>query len=471
MTPDHRTLWQQCLNIISGKLPEKVFNTWFTPAESLAYADGKVSIGVPSESFVALYESDEYYDALRDALRSVYGPGVKIEYTYNVVSTDPTSAVTIESSTPSTGVNNVRQDVSKPRNKPRHEHEGVVYEAVESQLNPVYNFENYCVGDSNRLAYTIAENLGSNPGNTVFNPFFLYGKTGVGKTHLVQAVGIRVKEKFPRARVLYTTSRTFENQYGIAVRDKKVNEFINYYQGIDVLLIDDIQELSGKAGTQNAFYPIFNYLHQKGKILVMTSDRPPVELDGIMDRLISRFKWGVIEVLPTPDLELRKQILRRKSAKNGLNLSQDVIDVIAAHVTDSVRELEGVVISLITRATLLNQEITPELAQIVMQSAVKLSKRKINFDMIVEATASHFNIDVDVIFSRSRLRDINDARQMIMYLAHRLTDLSSKSIGYKLNRTHVTVLHGIKSVADRIAVSPAAAQAASEIEHALQSTD
>lgn len=467
MTPDHKKLWQQCLHIISGKLPAKVFDTWFTPAESLAYADGKVSIGVPSESFVSLYESDEYYEVLRNALRAVYGPGIKIEYTYNVVSADPTSAVTIESATPSTGVG-MRHAGAQPA---RQNDGGVIYETVDSQLNPVYNFENYCVGESNRLAYTIAENLGSNPGNTVFNPFFLYGSTGVGKTHLIQAVGIRVKEQYPRARVLYTTSRTFENQYGTAVRDKKVNEFINYYQGIDVLLIDDIQELSGKAGTQNAFYPIFNYLHQKGKILVMTSDRPPVELDGIMDRLISRFKWGVIEVLPTPDLELRKQILRRKSAKNGLNLSPEVIDVIAAHVTDSVRELEGVVISLITRATLLNQEITPELAQIVMQSAVKLTKRKINFDMIVEATAAHFNIDVDVIFSRSRLRDINDARQMIMYLAHKLTDLSSKSIGYKLNRTHVTVLHGIKTVADRIAVSPAVAQSASEIEHALRSAE
>ena len=235
-----------------------------------------------------------------------------------------------------------------------------------------------------------------------------------------------------------------------------------------MLLIDDIQELSGKPGIQNAFYPIFNFLHQKGKILVMTSDRPPVELSDMMDRLISRFKWGVIEVLPPPDPELRKKILRHKSAKNGLDLSEEVIDVIASHVTDSVRELEGVVISLITRATLLNQTITPELAKVVMQSTVKMNRRTINFDMIVDITAAHYNIDVDVIFSRSRLRDINDARQMIMYLANRLTDLSSKSIGYKLNRTHVTVLHGIKSVADRIAVDAAVAQNASEIERRLR---
>lgn len=444
-------------------MPSDAFQTWFSPAESLGYADGKVSIGIPSEYFLDQYEN-RFYKVLRDALRQVYGPGVKIEYTYNVIGADPSSAITIESASPSASL--ISQSPVQPaidRNTP-----GVNYEEIDPQLKPIYNFENYCVGESNRLAYTIAENLGSNPRGTVFNPFFLYGKTGVGKTHLVQAVGIRVKECLPEARVLYITSRTFENQYGTAVKEKRVNDFVNFYQSIDVLLIDDIQELSGKTGTQHAFYPIFNFLHQKGKLLVMTSDRPPVELDGMMDRLISRFKWGVIEALPTPDLELRKQILRSKSAKNGLSLSDEVIDIIATNVTESVRELEGVVISLITRATLLNQTVTPELAKIVMQSAVKLSHRKINFDMIVEATAAHYNIDADVIFSRSRMRDINDARQMIMYLAHKHTDLSSKSIGYKLSRTHVTVLHGIKAVSDRIATDPAVSQYVSEIEQSLR---
>ncbi len=461
MTHDHKALWQQCLDIIARQLPREAFTTWFTPAESLGFENGKVSLRIPTAYFLEQYE-DRFYNVFSRALREVYGSGVKIEYKYDVVQGDPATEIKIgrDVATSSAPAPAQQRGAQAPS--------GVSIAKVDSQLKSIYNFENYCVGESNRLAYTIAENIGSNPRKTVFNPFFLYGSTGVGKTHLIQAVGLRVKELYPEAKVLYLTSRTFENQYGTAVRQKQVNDFINFYQGIDVLLIDDIQELSGKTGTQNAFYPIFNFLHQKGKILVMTSDRPPVELSDMMDRLISRFKWGVIEVLPTPDLELRKEILRHKSAKNGLDLSEEVIDVIATHVTESVRELEGVVISLITRATLLNQTVTPELARIVMQSAVKMTKRAINFDMIVEATAAHFNMDADVIFSRSRLRDINDARQMIMYLAHKLTDLSSKSIGYKLNRTHVTVLHGIKAVTDRVAIDPATAQSASEIEHTLR---
>ena len=465
MGKDHKSLWQECLSVIRDNMSPELFDVWFRDAESLGFNDGKVTISVPSEYFVSQYEN-RLYNVLRSALRKVYGAGVKIEYTYNVVGNDPTSAVTLASSSPSVSLKNpISRQIAQPANPMG---DGVVYEEIESQLNPVYNFENYCIGNSNKLPFTIAEFIGNNPNKTDFNPFFLYGNTGVGKTHLIQAIGVRVKERIPSARVLYITSRIFENQYGTAVREQRINDFVNFYQSIDVLLIDDIQELSGKTGTQNAFFPIFNYLHQKGKLLVMTSDRPPVDLDGFMERLLSRFKWGVTEVLPSPDLELRKAILRQKSDKNGLALPEPVIDVIAGHVTESVRELEGVVLSLITRATLLNQPVTPELAKLVMQSAVKIQKRKINFDMIVEATASYYNLDADVIFSRSRVRDISDARQVIMYLASKHTDLSSTSIGYKLSRTHVTVLHGIKNVENRIGTEPVFCDSIETIEKSLR---
>lgn len=445
-----------------SRVPQEAFHAWFEPARSVRYAEGKVTIEVPGQIFVEEYEAN-FRQAFAQSLLEVYGPGTRAEFTYMMVAHDSDSSVTIEGSAASPSV-----AVQKPAAKPNG---GVEYAEVDPQLSSVYNFENYCVGESNRLPYSIAENVGSNPHSTVFSPFFLHGGTGVGKTHLIQAIGIRVKERFPKARVLYITSRIFENQYGTAVREKRVNDFINFYQSIDALLIDDVQELAGKTGTQNAFYPIFNFLHQKGKLLVMTSDRPPVELEGMMDRLLSRFKWGVIEVLPAPDLELRKQILRRKSAKNGLALPEAVIDVIASHVTDSVRELEGVVMSLITRATLLGQEITPDLAKVVMQSAVKLRGRKINFDMIVEACAAAYSVDPDVIFSRSRMRVIGDARQMIMYMASRHTSLSSPAIGQRLGRTHVTVLHGIRVVADRIATDAATSQLAQEIERNLLNND
>ena len=465
MSADHKTLWQQCLVSLRGRLPADVFNVWFKDTRSLGYENDKLTLGVPSVFFVMQYEN-RLFDVLRAALIEVYGPSVKIEYTYNVVSSDPSTAVTIEKST-SDGETKPRKAV-KIEKAPTFVKGGVVYEEVDSQLSPIYTFDNYCHGSSNRLPFTIAESIGNNPRRTDFNPFFLYGDTGVGKTHLIQAIGLRIKERVPQAHVLYIHSRDFVNQYGNAVISKRTNDFINFYQGFDALLIDDIQELAGKPGTQEAFFPIFNHLHQAGKLLIMTSDRPPVELKDIMDRLISRFKWGVTEMLPKPDLELRKEILRHKSRKNGLNLPEEVIDVIAEHVTDSVRELESIVLSLIARAALINQPITPQLATVVMQSTVRVTKRKINFDMIVEASASQFDLDPDVIFSRSRVRDIADARQVIMYLAYRLTDLSSKMIGYKLNRSHVTVLHGIKTIENRIAVEPTFAAQINEIETSLK---
>ncbi len=464
-TKDHISLWQECLAIIRDNMNADLFNTWFSPAVSRGYENGVVTIGVPSEFFCQQYEN-RFFSILCSAMRRVYGADVKLQYQYNVVNNDPESEVTIASSTPSTMLKNpVDRQTQKAANPFIN---GVEYEDIDSQLNPTYNFENYCVGDSNKLAYTIAEYIGNNPTKTDFNPFFLFGNTGVGKTHLIQGIGIRVKERNPRARVLYLTSRIFENQYGKAVREKRINDFVNFYQSIDVLLIDDVQELSGKLGTQNAFFPIFNYLHQRGKLLVMTSDRPPVELDGMMDRLLSRFKWGVTEQLQAPDINLRKVILRKKAAKNGLALPDEVIDLIAENVTDSIRELEGVVLSLITRATILNQPITPELARVVMQSAVKLSTRKVNFDMIVESTAAYYNIDPDVIFTKNRVRDISDARQVIMYLANKLTDLSSTSIGHKLARTHATVLHGITTVKNRMAVEASLAESISAIEQSMR---
>lgn len=459
--PDHSELWQKCLACIRAQLPADVFSVWFKDTISISFEDRCLSIGVPSEYFVMQYEN-RLYDVFRSAIRQVYGPGVKIEYTYNVVSSDPTTTVTIEKST-SDGDKSPRGKKSRPQSP-----QEVVYEDIDPQLNEAYTFENYCKGNSNQLPFTIAESIGNNPRKTDFNPFFLYGNTGVGKTHLIQAIGQRIKYNNPKARVLYIRARTFENQYGQAVREHHINDFVNFYQSIDALLIDDIQELSGKSGTQNAFFPIFNHLHQKGTLLVMTSDRPPVDLDGIMERLVNRFKWGVTEQLPGPDLELRKSILRLKSAKNGLDLPEDVIDIIACRVTDSVRELEGIVLSLIARAALLNQPITPQLASVVMQSTVKVHKPRINFDMIVEATATAFDLDPDVIFSRSRVRDIADARQVIMYMAYKLTDQSSKIIGSKLGRSHVTVLHGIKTTENRILTEPEFSRKVMEIERTLK---
>ena len=475
---DHKALWQQCLDCIRSQMAPEQFAMWFKDTRSLGYTDGKLSIRVPSEYFVMQYEN-RLYDVMRNALIRTYGPGVQIEYTYDMVESQPDSAVTISTSTSDgfstqTGQQPSGQQANRPtagqqkvQRTPDSVRGGVIYEEIDPQLNAIYTFENYVCGASNLLPFNIAESIGNNPRKTDFNPFFLYGNTGVGKTHLIQAIGLRVKERYPHARVLYISARQFETQYGAAVRDKRINDFINFYQSMDALIIDDIQELSGKTGTQNVFFPIFNYLHEKGTLLVMSSDRPPVDLEGIMERLINRFKRGITQELPAPDMELRKSILRYKSHKHGLALPEDVIEVIANHATSSVRELEGIVVSLIARATVMNQPVTPQLATVVMQSLVRVHKRQINFDMIVEATAEGFHLDPDVIFSRSRVRDIADARQVIMYLAYKHADLSSKSIGTKLSRSHVTVLHGIKTVENRISVEPAFSQLVDTIERLL----
>lgn len=461
---DHIALWNKCLAILRENLSEEQFKIWFSPVVPRDFSDGILTLGVPSSTSVDMFE-DTFYTLLKSTIRSVFGRDVDTKYTY-CITRDPDSEVTVASSKPSAVLKNAEN--TQDQVAPNPFQAGVNERKIESQLNPTYNFENYCVGESNKLPFTIAEYIGNHPDKTDFNPFFLFGNTGVGKTHLIQSIGIRVKELYPMARVLYITSRLFENQYGKAIREKKMADFINFYEQIHVLLIDDIQELSGKPGIQNAFFPIFNYLHQRGRLLVMTSDRPPVALDGVMDRLLNRFKWGVTEELPAPDLQLRKKILHHKAARSGLVLPEDVIDLIAASVTSSVRELEGVVLSLLTRATILNQEITPELAKAVIASSVKMSTKRINFDMIVENTAAYYNLDPDVIFKKSRVKDVAEARQVVMYLADKLTDLSASSIGRRLARTHTTVTYGVATVKRRVDVEPALADALSSIEESIR---
>lgn len=292
---------------------------------------------------------------------------------------------------------------------------------------------------------------------------------GVGKTHLIQAIGIRIKERNPKARVLFMTMRQFQNMYQHVALDPKgsIPEFINYFQSMDCLLFDDLQEMTG-AKTASALFPIFNHLHAHNKKLIFSCDRPPQELDGLTDRLIDRFKWGITEPLPAPDLNLRKKILHAKADRNGLDLSDEIIDLIAERATGSVRELEGIVMGLLTRSIKTNMPLSVEMTKEVISHTVKTPVKKIiNFDMIVENTAEYFNLNPDNLFSKSRLRDIADARQIVMYLCSKHTDLSTPAIGAKLKREHSTVIYGIKAVKDRISCSKDTAAAVESIEKIL----
>lgn len=464
---DYKIKWQKCLDIIRDNLRREQFEAFFKDARAVGFADNELSISLPSQFFYEKYE-DDFYNIIKAARDRVFGSDVNISYLVGIVSDGKSdSNVTLPSQEKSRTVESkFLKSLQKPVASPLG---GEKYgEDIDSQLNSSLNFRNYCVGESNKLPFTIADYIANNPGKSEFNPFFLYGEVGVGKTHLIQAIGIRIKENNPRAKVLFISLRQFQNLMSNAQIQKKIPAFLNWFMQIDALLIDDLQELTFKDGTAKVLFPIFNHLHHHGKTLVFTCDRPPVELDGIADRLIDRFRWGVTERLPKPDRNLRKEILKFKARKNGLSLPENVIELIADRCSGSVREIEGIVMGILTRSITLNAPITPQLVEEVMRNSVKVVKKKdINFDMIVESTAEFYNLNPDVIFSKSRVRDIADARQMIMYLSHKHTLLSSTAIGNKLNRKHATVLHGISAVKDRLPYTKELSEAVESIEKIL----
>lgn len=465
MTPDYIDKWQKCLTFIHDNVGDAIFQTWFAPAKAIQFENNKLRLALPSKFFVEQYE-ERFIHVIASALRKEFGEGVELVYVVEVISGDRQSAVNIASPMKSNAVDTrFMQSIQRPASDFSNE-SGSKSSDFDPQLNPALTFENYCLGESNKLPHAIARHIAENPHKSDFNPFFLYGSVGVGKTHLIQAIGIRIKEQNPHAKVLFTTMRQFQNMYVNAVLKQKVPAFINWFQQeVDVLLLDDLQEIAGKAKTAETLFPIFNHMHHNGKQLVFTCDRPPVELDGIEDRLIDRFKWGITEELPKPDYALRRDILRFKANKNGLALPDEVIDTIASAAVGSVRELEGIVMGVLTRSITLNRPVSVELTREVMRHTIKSapSTKPINFDMIVDATAEYYKLNPDVIFTKSRVRDIADARQVIMFLCQEMTGLSSSAIGVKLNRRHATVLHGISAVKDRMAYAREVQEAVSSI--------
>ncbi len=437
---DKNILWNKCLSILRDNLNEEQFNAWFKPISVYSYEDNRLVLTVPSQFFVEKLEGS-YLNLVKATLRHVYGDGIKLYYN--------DSTVTVKGATTSPIIDN-RVERSLP--KVNNPFDKVEYGDIDSQLNPKYTFENYCGSMSNKLAVSIGEAIATNPKCKTFNPLFIFGPTGVGKTHLIQAIGIKMKEVLPQSRVLYVTARVFESQYTTAVRNNKVNDFINFYQSIDTLILDDIQEFAGKTATQNTFYHIFNHLHQNQKQLILSSDTRPVDMDGMVPRLISRFKWGMTAELAKPDYSLRRNVLTMRAEQDGLTISNEILDYIANNVTDSVRELEGVIVSLLAHATMLNQEITLELAKTVISNAVKVSKAQVTFEIIAEKVCEHYNIDTELIYGKSRKREISDARQIVMYLAKKLTQLSSTNIGTRLSRNHATVLHACKTIEERLSI-------------------
>lgn len=433
--------WQNCLDYIRDNVGEEVFKRWFSCVAFRNFANGMVTVNVPSDMYMQVFEH-RFSGIIHSAMTKNFGADVDLQYTFGVIKDDKSSEVKI-SSVPKSAV------IERERMQTQSDSGCNVFD---SQLNAAYTFANYCEGKSNHVPYAMAKYVADHPETQQFNPFFLWGSVGVGKTHLIQAIGIQIREQNPRKKVLYTSLKLFQHTVQVAGLEKSLPDLINFYRNIDVLLIDDIQELKASAKTtMDTLFSVFKYLQMNNKKLIFTSDRPPMDLDGISDRLIDRFKWGLVEELPKPDLDLRKMILRRKARQSGLDLTERMIDMIAMAVDGSVRELEGVMMNILSHSIAGDCQITEALVRNSISKYVNVpKKREINMDMIVEATADYFNILPDVVFQKSRMRDIAEARQIIMFLTRKLTDLSLKAIGTKLNRAHTTVLHDIRTVENHL---------------------
>ncbi|HRG02595.1 MAG TPA: chromosomal replication initiator protein DnaA [Paludibacteraceae bacterium] len=440
----HEQLWNSCLKIIKDNINEASFNTWFSPIVPVRYENKVFVLQVPSQFFVE-YIEEKYIDLLRMTLTRVAGSGTKLEYRVLIDKSSGTGTQipsTAEQKPKQFGSNSAQSTFVSP-------YQRLQLPELDPQLNPSFNFNSLIEGKSNKLARTAGLSISNDPGKTIFNPLFVYGKSGVGKTHLVNAIGVMTKQLHPEKRVLYVSANTFQIQYTDAVRNNTQNDFLNFYQTIDVLLIDDIQEFSGKTGTQNTFFHIFNHLHQTGKQLVLTADRSPLEMVGIEQRLLTRFKWGLSAEIEKPDFELRKSILKSKIYRDGLEIPENVVDFIAENVVDNVRDLEGVLISLLAHSTLTNMPIDIILAERVISRIVSITPKVMSIEFIRDTVCDFFKLSVDAISTKSRKLEVVQARQIAMYLSKNLTKNSLSTIGnYIGQRDHATVLHACKKVMD-----------------------
>jgi len=450
---NYSEIWNNCLNIIKDNVPSISFRTWFEPIVPIRLEDNILTIQVPSPFFYE-YLEEQYIDILRKTLHKELGENAKLEYSVvmenSVYSNNkpftvkfPTNYKAELSNKPVTvPFNSEEKSIKNPFIIP-----GIKKLHVDPRLNPDNNFNNFVEGECNRLARSAGDAVGDNPGGTAFNPLFLYGDSGLGKTHLSQAIGIKVKEQFPEKTVLYVNANKFQTQFVESVRNNNKNDFLHFYQMIDVLIIDDVHEFAGKEKTQDVFFHIFNHLHQSGKQLILTSDKAPVEMQGMEQRLLSRFKWGLSADLQAPDYETRSSILRQKVYHDGIDMSDEVIEYIASHITTNIRELEGALISLLAQSTLNKKEITLELARQMIDRLVKNSKKEISVDYIQKVVCDYFSLSPDLLQSKTRKREIVQARQIAMYFSKTMTKSSLASIGALIGgKDHATVLHACKTV-------------------------
>jgi chromosomal replication initiator protein len=441
MQSDYQLLWGECLAVIKDVVSETTYDTWFRPIVPLSYKNKKITVQVPSQFFYE-YLEEKYIHILQMSLERVFGTGTSLSYRVMVGNQTGHQADTVDFL-----VKNGKH-TDKVTMTPFTQ---VAPKELDSQLVTKYTFDNFCEGASNKLARSTGLSIAEKPGKTAFNPLFIYGDTGVGKTHLCHAIGLRTRELHPEKRVLYVSSHLFRIQFTDAVRKNTTNDFLTFYQSLDVLIMDDIQEFIGLDKTQHTFFQIFNNLHQLGKQIVLTSDKPPVALQGMEARLITRLKWGLNAKIDHPDYELRKQILSRLIENEDIDIDNDVFDYIVNHVTENVRDLEGALISISANSLINKKKIDLSLAQEVIGQMVVIESNRFSIEKIIKTVCDHFSMDESLIQTASRKREIVLARQIAMYLAKKYTDSSLAHIGAKIGgKDHATVLHAIKAIKDQM---------------------
>lgn len=463
MSNNPKLLWEQCLSLIKENVSEQQYNALFRPIVFESYNDSSRTLLVQVASqFVYEYLEENYIDLLNKVLTRFFGKGVKLNY--RIVMVKDTKTTTEVQSEPHGDIGN------EPKrrtgiNQPPSPMDVAKTQQIDSQLDPKHTFTNYIEGDSNMLPRSVGLSIAEHPNTTQFNPMFIYGPSGCGKTHLINAIGVRTKEIYPQKRVLYISARLFQVQYTNAVLSNKTNDFINFYQTIDMLIVDDIQEWVSATKTQETFFHIFNHLFRNGKRIILACDRPPVDLQGMSDRLLTRFSCGLIAELEKPNAKLCMDILNSKIKRDGLCIPEEVVRYIAQTANGSVRDLEGVVNSLLAYSIVYNSNIDMRLAERVIKRAVKIDDKPLTIDDILTTVCHHFNVTTANVASRSRKRDYVTARQVSMYLAQKYTKMPASRIGKLVGgRDHSTVIHSCNQVEQRIKIDKAFCAEVSSIE-------
>ena len=462
----HISVWNNCLKFIEQNIDPRQFNLWFKPIKPVSLVESTLTVEVPSE-FFREYVEGAYLDILKAALKKELGVMAKLVYVVTPVQKQQPLEYPAAHGNVPVNKSVAIETYTKGGNPGPFVFPGIQRVQINPHLNPVYCFENLIVGECNKMGFTAAESISMSPGRTAFNPLFLFGGPGLGKTHLAQAIGIEIKKKYPELVVLYVPANRFKTQYMDAVVKNKLTDFFAFYNKMDVLIIDDIQDLNGP-GAQNAFFNIFNHLHQSGKQLILTSDRAPVDLQNFEIRLLSRLKWGLSVELTKPDFNTRLSMLKARAFREGVELKDEVLDFLASRIKSNFRELEGALISLIANATLAQREITVALAEKITEKIVGEQKTEITIDKVQTVVCDYFNISREDLLSKTRKRQIVQARQIAMYMSRSLINCSLSTIGAEIGgKDHATVLHACTTVNDLMATDKTFRQYVTDIEKIL----